>query len=329
MNNKYNRFEFLRTRKNLSVVVALLVLTAACSGDSLLDEGSHEITFSVQMAGQTKANVGQPGQFGVSSLVSLDQFSVTGYDNSELIIARETPVLKSKDGLWRLEENPKVWQQDHTMTFWASANMPSWAEVSQVSLESATMTVTSSIPESVSEQWDPLIGYYNGVGEDGHATIMFYHPMTAVSFRTGTKGDPEYIASISSVTLKGIYATGSAAVSSSASGELEFSWTGDGSTSASGGFNTDGTQSDKPFLLIPQTISGGNIGLDISVALKAGGNKVIDNVTIPAGEWLPGIHYTYTLDYSKTIPMEIKVELTDWEPLKNKNDEDYFKVLFR
>jgi len=280
----------------------------------------QEISFSAQLfeGPETKSS----GQYTATDLNSLGQFKVNGFDGDIKDIDSRT-VYKT-GSIWKFNDNPKVWISGHTRTFWADANMPSWASVVSDGKGTATMSV-SSIPASAENQWDPLVGYYSGTGINGRADIVFYHPFTAVTFKTGEVGDPAIISSINSVSLVGVHQQGTVTVS--AGSPLSYTWATTNKITVSGAFS--GNQSAKPFLLIPQKLNTDNITISIVVSLVSGGTSS-KTVVLSTGEWNAGIHYTYTLDYIPYTQMEgdLKVTLTDWEYLKSASGKDFFDASF-
>ena len=306
------------------------VFALGCNRD-VTPEAELNITFDVRLAGENAVPkamtrvAAKTGQFTEENLSSLDQFGVTGYDGSDRIIDGRT--VHKIDGAWLLDDNPRAWLSGHTMTFWADANMPSWVEsVSSTTKDEATMTLTSDgIPTSAASQGDPLIGYYTGTGDNGKATIMFYHPMTAVKFVTGELGEPQKIASISGISLEGVHKSGSATITGGSPITVE--WTPSGSTTTVSGNFLDGA-SEEPFILIPQEIESDEVTVKVYVNLQEGGISEMFAI-MSADEWKAGYIYTYQLDYVPISSISsFTVTLIDWSKLMSKDGDEYFDVNF-
>lgn len=296
-------------------------LSVGCGKDLRSKQRGNELTFSVEMAGESKAS----GQYTEETLTSLGQFNVTGYDDSGSKKIDDREAIR-KSTFWQLKGAPVIWLDDETMTFWAYANMPSYASMTTSSDASATFSVTE-IPAEATSQWDPLIGYYSGTGNNGNAPIVFHHPLTAVTFKTGDCGDPAYISAITGVTLKGVHKSGTAEVEDSGTGTISYSWTTSGTTDVTGAFSGDA--SAQPFLLIPQDLETDAVTIEVTVTLAEGGTQTM-SVDLSSGKWDEGCHYFYVLDYNPIRPMDeaLTVTLADWTYLTNKDGGVYFDVTF-
>lgn len=309
---------------HIFITLSLVSFVSACSKqDPAKEMEGDEITLIAELAEMTKSS--SAGLYEDSKLSSLGEFKVTGYDSDSTIFT-DRSVFYVNNLWWKFKDNPTIWLRDHSMTFWANANLPSYATVSSSTKASATLSI-SGIPTSASSQYDPLIGYYSGKGQSGSAVIKFYHPLTAVRFKTGQLGgNPAIITGINSVTVKGVYQNAVANVTGSSTA-LSYSWTTrSGSIDVSGVF--EGTSSKMPFILIPQSFS--TITIDVNVTLVAGGATKTISTKLPAGEWNSGILYTYTLDYIPNKPIEesLKVTLTDWQYIKSDSGKDFFDADF-
>lgn len=317
-------------KRILKYLTLVLILAVSCQKQAVSESDGDEMTFIAQLADMTKAS---SGLYTETNLQSLGEFQVTGYDSNEgdAQVFSNKPVYYVNNLWWKFKDNPTIWLRDHDMTFWAKANLPNYVTVNSTTKASATLAITE-IPSSASNQCDPLIGYYSGVGESGSAVIKFYHPLTAVSFKTGMCGeDPVVVSSINSVKLTGVYKSGSATVTGSAT-SLSYNWasTRTGSISVTGPFS--GTKSAQPFLLIPQNVADNKVTIEVTVTRTsaAGGGTSTMTVDLDTGSWEAGIHYTYTLDYVSYRPLEetLKVTLTDWVYIDSESGKKYFDASF-
>jgi len=314
-----------RTFIYLTAVFLLTAVFCSCQKETESEHEGDEMTFIAELADMTKASA---GLFEDVNLKSLGEFKVTGYDSDNNLFSDRSVFLV--DNLWwKFKDNPTIWLRDHDMTFWAKANLPGYVTVESTTKGSATLAITA-IPSSASAQYDPLIGYYSGKGNSGSAVIKFYHPLAAVTFKTGSCGDPAVVSSINSVKLTGVYESGSATVTGSLTA-LSYDWTSrTGSKTVTGPFS--GTKSENPFLLIPQDVASKNISIEVNVTLTtaAGGGTKTMVVDLNTGNWVEGVHYTYTLDYVSYKPMDgaLKVTLTDWVYIQSASGKKYFDADF-
>lgn len=313
-----------RKTKYITQVLVLAALSAGCQKESSNEPVSYDLTFSTQMADQTKV----AGQYTAKDLNSLSTFNVYGYDESKQII-NGGEVKNKTENVWLLDGDPIAWGEGKTMTFWASANLPSWASVTSSSSSSATVSVTE-VPTDAADQWDPLVGYYSGTGNGGNAIITFYHPMTAVKFVTGSLGDEIHsVTGITSVKIKNIYKSGTVTVNGTA--PSTFSWT-PGSTmiDVTGPFTGTGkdAKSAQPFILIPQNLGTKNVTLEITVSTTSG-NKTM-SAKLTSGEWQAGKTNVYTLDYiNNEFGENMVVTLVDWQDLTSTSGDNYFNANYK
>jgi len=305
-----------RIYRKISCAFALAAIAAGCSDKPLDEAKSYPLTFSVQLADATKA----AGRFTASTLESLSEFNVTGYDVTTKVVDNKT--VKKSGSMWIIPDLAISWEGGHNMTFFACANMPSWASLTSASSASATFTVTA-VPAAAADQWDPLIGYYSGTGSEGKAPITFSHPLTGVKFQTGSLGDAKYnVTGITSVKMKNVHQGGSATTSDGAT----FNWTPSGTTNVTGAFT--GTASTVPFLLIPQNLATNNVELEITVSRSSGGPKTM-YATLNTGSWAAGKNNIYTLDYvNNKFGETLTVTLTGWTDLTTTEGGSYFNADF-
>jgi len=311
-----------RIIKYLAPISFIAVALCGCRKEGLGE--SYDITFSTQTAGMTK----DAGQYTGSDLSTLGSFTVTGYDGSTKLIDDKT--VNYTGGQWELNDTPKAWQEGHTLTFWAYANMPTWAGASVSGSSSMSLTI-SSMPTTAASQWDPMYGYYSGTGNKGNASIRFYHPLTAVSFRTGSLGEAKYnVTGITGVTVKNVYKSGTATISGATTPTVSWS-PGLDMIDAAGSFTGTGTSghSAVPFLLIPQDLGSKNVLLEVEVSRSSGGPKTM-YATIKSGSWEAGKVNVYTLDYvNNQMEATLTVTLEDWGAVANTYaGTDWFNAKF-
>lgn len=243
--------------------------------------------------------------------------TIDGYQKVKMVGTQWNTVY-TKDGKEYCKEY--LWKPGEEKTFYAYANLPAGgAKVTNT--DASVQTLTYTVPSSTSDQTDILLGYYSGDGKTGEpgsekmtgtASIHFYHPLTAVTFKKGTIPDGCEIASIS---IDALYSKGKTTQSS---GTNVFAWTKlDG---------TDFTEEDATMemtftignaaLLIPQTFSASSKSR-IKVVLKDADNasRTLDlyyplNTNIGTEDtpeytsWKAGNTYTYEIKITGEFNIE-------------------------
>lgn len=213
-----------------------------------------------------------------------------------------------------------LWKPGEEKTFYAYANLPvSGAKVTNT--DASAQTLTYNVPSSTTEQTDILLGYYSGDGKTGEpgsekmtgtASIHFYHPLTAVTFKEGIITEGYEIASIS---IEGLYGEGKTTQSS---GTNVFAWTKLDGT----GFKEEDATMDMTFtigdvaLLIPQAFSASSKSR-IKVVLKDAddASRTVDlyyplNTDIGTKDtpkytsWKAGYTYTYEINITDEFNIE-------------------------
>lgn len=257
-----------------------------------------------------------------SELESIGNFKVTSYDGNRKVIDDKTVKYYPDEDKWLLEDNPKSWLAGHSMNFFAYANLPSGSSISAVGSDSQTFECT--IQSTAAAQKDAMLGYYGGDGNgEGVATLKFNHPLTAVIFKIGNivEGDRTHtVTGIESITLKGVYASGTA-VASGEGDVLSYDWGGSRSSTAdvseplSGPVGTVG----EPFLLIPQDLSEANVTIE-ALLTTADGTK-LSQAVLKSGTWESGKTNTYVLGYTDYISVE-SISLNKTSTVIKKTDDE-------
>ena len=196
--------------------------------------------------------------------------------------------------------NSPQWPESGDVTFYAVANLPS-SGASWTNTSNTSANLTYTVPASASAQNDILMGYYKGQGNNGTAELTFYHPLTAVVFKKGVFDNVTTSITFKSISIEGVYSSGTATQSLDAGNKVSFTW--DTSTSAaqtvtlaSASGLTVGTDDviGEPFLLIPQDLSSASITITVEAQIN-GTTDVTYGKTLNSGEWQAGKINTYTL----------------------------------
>ena len=213
------------------------------------------------------------------------------------------------------KDREDLWEQGENKTFYAYANLPaSGASVSSALVSNKpvqTMAVTA-LPATSTAQTDILLGYYtNGTTAktNGLVPIKFYHPMTAVIFKQGT--DFMEGITVSSIEIKGVYASGTATMSAATVATADKVAWSDCSGSQTVELSSVTLAADKTigdaFILIPQEFSSTSTAR-IKVVLSDG-SKTLDlyyplnintgTVESPAyTKWKAGCTNIYTISFN-------------------------------
>lgn len=201
--------------------------------------------------------------------------------------------------------------------FYAYANLPAGTSAPVVAVNGTTklpgaMTLAYVQPAQASDQTDIIVAYYRGEGNvdgkpAGTASLLFRHPMAAVSVKLGTlKGVNKF--RINSLSIEGVHSGGTLAMTptGTASGTT-LVWTpasGEGGTmTVTQSVDLDitsttasGTELGERFIVMPQdfTYAPARIAANVTADGKT------FNILWPLGSsaWEAGMDYSYTLDYN-------------------------------
>ena len=262
---------------------------------------------------------------------SLSPIWLSAWSGTEAYIAAYTSAsYDSGNDMWNISSTGSLfWNEDETKVFYAYTNVPVPANPSAVVSETnrgAVMANASSecqtlryyVCPDVSAQKDILLGIYSGDGGgQGKADLSFYHPLAAVRF---IKGTMNHVEKITDITLSGLYSYGETSQTPDTDGD--FTWDCAGSLSsyqrnASGLAVSAATGIiGSPFLILPQTISGGNVKVNVKVILDDSTERLFD-AAIPNGSWQAGVLTEYEISIDETTMFVCPVQLEDWQTGSN------------
>lgn len=262
-------------------------------GTLINEDGSHS-PFSTSMSFFVRA-------YDATAGTGLISGTIDGYQEVKMVGTQWNTVY-TKDSKEYCQEY--LWKPGEKKTFYAYANLPaSGAKVTNT--DASVQTLTYTVPSSTSYQTDILLGYYSGDGKTGEpgsekmtgtASIHFYHPLTAVTFRKGTIPDGCEIASIS---INALYGKG---MTTQTSGTNVFAWTkldGTGFTEEDATMEMAFTIGDAA-LLIPQEFDTDSKSR-IKVVLKdaADASKTLDLYwPLTSDSWVAGYTNVYTINFN-------------------------------
>lgn len=274
------------------------VLSAGCGKQETADLGPGT-PLSFGTAGEAEAATKADNR----ATAAVTEFTVTGFEGSKVWFP-ETPANTSTT------YSSYLWRSSVTHTFYAYTNLPASGATASIASTGVTLTY-SAVPTAQADQQDILLGSYSGTGDEGKATIQFYHPLTAVSFKVGTISN---IAAITGITINGVYASGSVTLGET-SGTPDFNWT-PGATQD--GVNqtinvtdfTSGTALGDPFILIPQTTTSG-VTVEMAVTTTGGESRTVSG-SLGSINWKHGKNNIYTVDYDGGHALKLSYGISDW-----------------
>ncbi len=291
---------------NVVLIALSLIFCVGCDKDyKLVKSDDNRVSFDVRVSGvaeqaQTKGTLIDDNSS--SSIKSFKLISWKGSDPFYPATAGTSAEIEYKDSKWQPSSgNSPQWPESGDVTFYAVANLPS-SGANWTNTNSSCASLSYTVPASALSQNDILMGYYKGKGNDGIAELTFYHPLTAVVFKKGVFSNVTTSITFKSISIEGVYSSGTATQSLDAGNKVSFTW--DTSTSAaqtvtlapsSGNLEVDDNDViGEPFLLIPQSLSSDG-SVTITVNATVDGVDAVFAKTLTSGEWQAGKINTYTL----------------------------------
>ena len=299
-------------RRNISEILALAaaaVLAAGCAGR--IDPQGYcdgTVSFAVDVAGSIE-EVKAGTKAGDAQTIS--SFKVAAYNNNgsdhEQFIAPDTEVTVSGSSA----STGIRWTKPYNKVFYAYANLPASGANVTPAYDGQTLTFTA-LPAAVASQTDVLLASAatNG-GSTRTAALTFKHALASVTFNAGQM---QNVASVNSITVKGVYSKGS--VKQSSDGTFG-AWSGTTATQdiAQTGLSvtppaSGSSKIGSTLLLIPQT---GSIAIELGVTMTGGGTKTLTGtVSIDGNAWQAGYATTYTIGYTEGKDLHFTATVTAW-----------------
>ena len=284
--------------------------------ECLLTDAGRTLPLRLQMESSSPSPTGQTRGTMVSALSGLQAMtpSVDCYDGSTKYFSGVT--LSYSGGKWTPSAD-YLWKSGHTLSFHAVAGLPS-AVGNSFTTACDRSTLACVIPASASEQKDILVGYWkSGLVTSGDskakATIRFSHPLAAVRFKLGTVEGFTETDVVKSISVGGLYVSGTCVATYADDGTPTFTWTPSDGTqtvtmgSASGLTVTDGIIG-APFILVPQTFSDG-AKATVSMTLTVGGDEYTVSGELASGAFQQGKVTTLTI--GAVTKKEVSIEFSD------------------
>jgi len=336
---------------NISRIVAVAsvaaLLFSSCQsgldGVSSSDDNVLRLLPSVeaQADGKTKGAMIEGSTFGTSRTFKASAWngSVKQFDYTEF--KAFTHAAGSKHTYWSAYSGATpveyFWNSGQTKTIFAYSNLP--ASGASMSVTSSAQTLTYTVPAAAADQSDILLAYYQGTGyaktkDPGDtydyvgrcADLNFKHPLAALVFKKGSFEDWTTSDVIKSISVAGVYASGTCAANST------FSWTpGSGtitvSMSSATALPIASNIIGETFFLIPQNFATKNV--TVTVAFTIGGVDKTASCTLNQWEIHQGKYFTLEVGYSPSNTFGgLTLSAIDWKPEKGAGDKDYFDTVF-
>lgn len=315
------------------------ILTLGCVSCEKSESLNSPIEFKISTEGvTTKAKrYNNATQFGA---VSGQEFGIYAWDNNGTLIYDNASVTKTSGTTWKASGATKYWGRNASYTFEAVyPRITGTPTEGLLAFTSNTLTggvaFSYKVPAATTSAnaKDVMVAYYQGTGTEGElarfATLTFTHPLTCVNFAAGTMTG---VASITSISLSGVYSQGACTVRATTDGSNRqcYSYEQNNSThttlwntSLATSITVTGTSTVTPanlnanveaynFLLIPQTVSTtAPVTLTVNLTTTTGDSKTA-TINIPAIYWRAGYYYTYAINYSGYALSLTPVKVTPW-----------------
>jgi len=318
------------------ILLPILALGAVSCNKSEIDGGkSNDITFEVKNGGMSlELTKGQ--RYNSETEFEAQTFGVYGWNNtkSDEVVYNNVSVSLT-DGKWT-PASSKSWSPGSIYTFEAVYPKPE-ASLGSIGLTALTTDVNPAnlsfsykVPTTTmaDEDKDFMLACYRGTGTKGEAPLYFTHPLTCVNF---IAGDLRGISKINSITLKGVYESGTCTVRLTTGGDDELQcysyeqndashtslWTPTGSTTVTGTSQITASSISTTtwaynFLLIPQNTATQNVTLTLNIT-TADNETFNISTKINSDYWRAGYTNTYKVNYGLYDLVLDPVHVTPWD----------------
>ena len=252
-----------------ALALALAFILPGCS-DRLEPSrtGDSPITIEAALSG-TKATL-------INNTEGLGDFRCSAYRQDGTAVFENKTVSKTDGSRWVINGDRRYWwKSGETLSFYAVHPQ----DQAGVSISSGGISLSSySVPSTISEQKDILLGSYSGTGNEGVAPIRFVHALTALILTEGEQLEssiPGFTA-VTSITLGGLYSGGSV---TNWTGGTAVAWTGTGSKSFTPAFGDVLT-------LVPQDLATQSVTVTVAYSAASGDGTI--SATISSGVFAAG-----------------------------------------
>lgn len=298
-------------RRNISEILTLAaaaLLAAGCAGRiDPQGECDGTVGFAVDVAGsieEVKAGTKADGDQTIASF-KVAAYNNDGSDHDPFIAPGTNVTVSDSKGSTDIR-----WTKPYAKVFYAYANLPASGASVTPAYDGQTLEFTA-LPAVAENQTDVLLAAESTNGGDTRtAALTFKHALASVTFNAGQM---QNVASVNSITVKGVYSKGS--VTQSSDGNIS-AWSGTTTTDIpQTGLSvtppvSGSTQIGSTLLLIPQT---GSIAIELGVTMQDTSTKTLaGTVSIDGNAWKAGYATTYTIGYTESKDLHFTATVTEW-----------------
>ena len=262
----------------------------------------------------------------------MNEFFTTAYDadyNSKFAnpVKLAYEEIKEDKSIWRVTESFAWPEKDGKLSFWAWAPNDIVASTKTITDSEGKMAFTYTMPAPGAEtektdaeaQKDIILGHTVTGKPDNYIEMTMDHALTALRFEMDNTTNFK----IKSITLGGVYSTGTCTYSPDATKTHAYEqvvWSNLSSTQTyTQDFNQtieEGTE-DAPqeigpqeatFMVIPQCATGGN-AISFDMTIEIDGIEKHFTATLKDQDWKAGVTYTYGIDKNVNLKVTGEVEM--------------------
>lgn len=285
------RFELSAMTAGTDSVITRSMSPIECEGTPYAFEMSCTEEES-QPDGQTRADL-------VNSVSSEsfagNGFGLYGFDATGVKVIDGVAV--SVSGTTGTPDTDYRWKKDAQMSF--VGFYPKGETIFSGAKASGAWSFGYTVPTTAAAQKDLMLAYFTGQSSTGTAPLSFTHPLTCVRIVIGEMdaAQKERMGDITSITLKGVYKSGTCTVTPSGN-SLGYSW-----APSSDKVNvTSSDVTDITFAVIPQNLASSNVTLEMKSS-----KGMTFSVKLNSGEWKAGKTNTYTI----TAKFQASIDIDD------------------
>lgn len=225
--------------------------------------------------------------------------TIYGWAGKNVFIDGATAEYEEK---WVVDGGPYVLKSTEKYKFFACSTVPDNDAVS-VSIDTTGATLTVNDISAAASQEDILLGGCSiDKPIDGTVAINFSHPFASVKFKLNAV---DGVKSIQSISLSGVYASGTTKLDSSGS---PYEWTDLGEANATIKVNVPNVVKDSiaAFTVIPQVLGADNsVVMTVEYTDLGGNTGRFITTTLNDVEWKAGCTTTYSLTHVGQVEIEM------------------------
>lgn len=302
----------MKTKYFMAFAATALVL-AGCSREDLvsLTDSDNQVKIEVtglQLTKGTLYNSQSEMIDGEITTLNVQAWNNAGFTE---FVTSQTATYDESSSKWELANYTK-WTGTDEKTFFAYTNLPETGATvvnTCTSLANQKQTLTYDLPLDARLQNDLMLGWYKGKGNGSHtASITLVHPLSSIVLKKGSMS----VNAIKSVSISGLYASGTVNVTYALDEDNKVIPTYDWGSSRTGKavatlepvtgneleVAADGTIG-VPFVVIPQTVIDAQVKIKAVVTISGEDKTLV--IKVPAGEFVAGQTHVFSLGYSEYV----------------------------